>query len=482
MPDKTKGDVKSVDVKGTKEEGIMWVSSTGSVYVEPEVTVEALQELRDNIYGRGVSIKLRNLVFRDKYTIEVLDPKGDPNEDLAKIMTTMCDAKSVRLWANMQRAFIDTVWEGIGLFNPVWAYEEAEYKIMKLRHLPAHTFGEVWKDGDQKVYCSILKGISVDKKGEVIFVQTDGDGNQKQIKNIFYVKDPVADGPGGESLILPIVPFIEMLKYVLNTQMQQANRTGAKILFIRVTAPQPPSPANGGVGDIEYANILLEKWGKDQGFQLRENMEIVDPHIKDDANNLEIKEALEAAIIDYIVPTAFISKKGSGLGGSEASRDELLNKFIEGIQSWVADQFEMLLSDYLEYNKYVDYRVHVKIPTPSIDRSDIKIKEADVGFKTHSLFKNEIRERLNGDNLDEESLKRLEEEYRVSTPEPEGKDTDKKKTEDGKKDPGAMETADQGVRDPGTVEEVEKTTEELLEEAAERLTDNLIKHIGDEEE
>ena len=475
--DKSKGDVKTVDTVGTKEEGIMWVSSTGSLYTEPEVTVEGLQQLRDNVYGRGVSIKLRNLVFRDKYTIEVSDPKGEPSEELAKIMTTMCDAKSVRLWANMQRAFIDTVWEGIGLFNPVWAYEESEYKIMKLRHLPAHTFGEVWKDGDQKIYCSILKGISVDEKGELIFVQTDGDGNQKQIKNIFYVKDPVADGPGGESLILPIVPFIEMLKYVLNTQMQQANRTGAKILFIRVTTPQPPSPQNGGVGDIEYANILLEKWGKDQGFQLRENMEIVDPHIKDDANNLEIKEALEAVIIDYIVPTAFIAKKGNNIGGSEASRDELLNKFIEGMQSWIQDQFEMLLNQYLEYNKYVDYTVHIKIPTPSIDRSDIEIKEADVGFKTQSLFKNEIRERLHGENLDEEHLKKLAEEYLVSTSEPEGK-----KTEEGNNGPGSMETADPGVKDPGTAEEVVKTTEELLEEVAERLTTNIVSHLSEDEE
>ena len=478
MPNKTesKGEVKTVDVKGTKEEGIMWVSSTGSTYIEPEVTVEALHQLRDNVYGRGVTIKLRNLIFRDKYTLEVLNPKGEPDEELEKILTTMCDSKSVRLWANMQRAFIDTLWNGIGLFNPVWEYEESEYKIMKLRHLPAHTFGELWKDGDQKVYCSLLQGISVDKKGELIFVQTDEDKNQKQIKNIFYVKDPVADGPGGESVILPIVPFIEMLKFVLNTQMQQANRTGAKILFIRVTAPQPASLQNGGVGDVEYANILLEKWGKDQGFQLRENMEIIDPHIKDDANNLEIKEALEAVIIDYIVPTSFIAKKGSSIGGSEASRDELLNTFIDGIQSWIEDQFEMLLNLYLEYNKYVDYSVHIRIPSSSIDRSDIEIKEADVGFKTQSLTKNEIRKRLNAENLDEENLKKLVEEYRLTIPEPE-----EKKTEDAKKEPGAMETAEVDLEDTETVEEVEKTTEELLEEAANRLASNIISNLGEED-
>ena len=169
MPAKTKLKIgeKKADVIGTKEEGIMWISSTGSEYIEPEITAETLHQLRDNVYGRGVSIKLRNLIFRDKYTLEVLDPKGDSNEDLEKTMTSMCDSKSVRLWANMQRAFIDTVWYGISPFNPVWGHEESEYKIMKLRHLPPRTFGELWTDGDMKVYCSLLQGISVDEKGEI---------------------------------------------------------------------------------------------------------------------------------------------------------------------------------------------------------------------------------------------------------------------------------------------------------------------------
>lgn len=467
---KSKTEEKKVELTNTKEEGIMWVSSTGSEYIEPEVTAETLQELRDNVYGRGVSIKLRNLIFRDAFSIEVLDQKGDPDEELAKIMTSMCDSKSVRLWANMQRAFIDIVWYGISLFNPVWGHEESEYKIMKLRHLPAQTFGELWMDGNQKVYCSILKGISVDEKGEMVFVQTDEDGNQVPIKNIFYVKDPVAEGLGGESVILPIVPFIEMLKFVLNTQMQQANRTGAKILFIRVTNPQPGSLKNGGVGDVEYANLLLEKWGKDQAFQLRENMELVDPNIKDDANNLEIKEALEAVIIDYIIPTAFIAKKGSGIGGSEAARDELLNKFIDGIQSWIEDQFEMLLNRYLEYNKYVDYSVHINIPSPSIDRSEVEIKEADVGFKTQSLTKNEIRKRLGADNLDDEHIEELIESYKhVSPPKAPGGF-----------EQGTMETAEEKKLKTETPAKVEHTVEEALEEAAEKLSDDIIKAIEEE--
>jgi hypothetical protein len=457
---------------GSTEEGIVWVSSSGSSYNEPEITIETLEELRDNIYGRGVSIKLRNLIFRDKYTLEVLDAKGEPDEELEKTITAMCDSKSVRLWANMQRAYIDVLWAGIGLFNPVWAYEESEYRLMKLRHLPPHTFGEPWSEGDQKVYSSLLQGISVDEKGELIFVQTDEDGNQKRIENIFYVKDPVADGPGGESIILPIVPFINMLKFVLNTQMQQANRTGAKVLFIRVTDPQPPSAKNKGVGDIEYANILLEKWGKDQAFQLRQNMEIIDPHIKDDANNLEIKEALEAVIIDYIVPTAFIAKKGNVLGGSETARDELLNKFIDGIQSWIEDQFEMLLNKYLEYNQYTDYTVHINIPSPSIDRSDIEIKEAEVGFKTQSLSKNEIRKRLNADNLSDDEIEQLLEEYKKLVPQSQMPETGR----------GAMETEEAKIKKVETVEKVEKTTEELLEEAAERLTMNIISQLGEEEE
>lgn len=471
MVTKAKNNTKTKTKARTKEEGIVWVSSSGSYYEEPEITAAKLHDIKDNVYGRGLSMKLRNLIFRDKYTLEVLDAKGEPDEEIEKAMTAMCNAKNVRLWTNMQRAYIDIFWYGIGLQNPVWCYEGNEYILEKLRYLPTYTFADIGLTSDQKIYSQILQGITLTEKNEIVFFQTNEDGVQIELKNVFYIKDPVAEGIAGESVILPLVPVIEMLSFTLDTLMQQVNRTGAKILFIKVTNPQGASNKNGNVGDIEYANLVLQKWGKDQAFQIRENMDIIDPHIKDDSNILEVKNALEDIIIDYITPTSLIAREGSTIGGSETSREELLNNYITGIHSWLEDQFEMLLNRYLEYNEYKDYSVHIHIPTPSIDRSELEQKEAKTGFETQSLFPNEIRKRLHAENLDEKHLEDLIELYSQIQP----------AQRPGGFERGVMETAEEKTLKKETPAKVERSVEEALEEAAEKLTTGIIAAIEEEE-
>lgn len=462
MPEKAKR-------KGTKEEGTIYISSIGGYYEEPEITAEKLHDFHDNIYGRGLSIKQKNLIFSDKYLLEIKDPKGEPDEDLQKTITQMCETKSVRLWANMQRAFIDVFWYGIGLYNPVWGYENNEYKLLKLRHLPAYTFANASATNTVKIYSQILQGITLNEdSNEMEFWQTDENGIVQQLKNVFYVKDPTAQGLAGESIILPLTPIFEMLKFLWNTQMQQANRTGAKILFIKVNEPKAASNKNDGVGDVEYANRLLKQWGKDTAFQLRENMELVDPGIKDDANNLEVIDALHAMMIDYVTPTSFIARQGTTIGGTESQREELLLRYIAGIHSWLEDQFEMLLNKYLEYNEYKDYTVTIHIPTPSINRSEIYLKQVDMGIKGKALFPNEIRKRLEADALDEEDLKKLEDYYSRITP----------KAGDMM---SAMENATEVTIKKETPKKVEKSIEEELKNAADKLSDGVIKALENEE-
>lgn len=476
MPAKERG-------KGTKEEGTVYVSSTGNYYEAPEIDADKLRDFKDNIYGRGLSNKLKNLIFGDKFTIEVKDAKGETDEDLQKTMTQMCEHKSVRLWANMQRAYMDIFWYGIALFNPVWGYENNEYKLLKLRHLPAYTFRNASVNGTTKIYSQILQGISLDEdKNEIEFHQTDENGSTQQLKNVFYVKDPTAEGLAGESIAVPLIADIEMLKYAWDMQMKQVHRTGAKILFIKVTNPQAASNKNGGVGDIEYANNLLQKWSSDMAYQLRENMELIDPGIKDDSNNLEVIAILHKMAIDYVSPTSFIEREG-GIGGSEAERGKLLNRFIRGIHSSLAeDPFEMLLNRYLEYNEYKDYTVSIHIPSPSIDRSEIELKQAVEGFKSKSLTINEIRKRLGADGLDEKDIEELLKLYeRLSPPKVGGIGM--------MEAIGAAEIMEAlGHKNPlfakvkiETPKKVEKSIEEELKEAADKLSDSVIKALENEE-
>ena len=465
MPDKKK--IK----RGTEESGDIYVSSFGTYYEAPEIDADKLRDFQSNIYVRGLLAKHKNLVFSDKFTLEVKDAKGETDEDLQKTMTQMCEQKNVRLWSKMQAGYIDGVFVyGIGIYNDVWDYEGNEYKLLKLRYLPAYTFRDSSISGTMKIYSQILQGITLNDKGEIEFWQTDENGIPHQLKNIFYIKDPTAQGLAGESIVIPLVPIIEMLKFSWDTQMQQVHRTGAKVLFIKVTEPKPASNKNGGVGDIEYANKILEKWSKDMAFQLRENMELIDPGIKDDSNNLEIIDALHKMIIDYVTPTSFIAREGTTIGGTEKQREEMLLRYIKGIHSWLEDQFEMLLSKYLEYNEYKDYTINIHIPAPSIDRSEIELKQAVEGYKSKSLTINEIRQRLGAEGLDEKDIKELLTLHERLQPAGGGIGM-----------MGAMENATEVTIKREVPKTVEKSLEDELKEASNKLEDRVLKALEKEE-
>lgn len=203
-------------------------------------------------------------------------------------------------------------------------------------------------------------------------------------------------------------------------------------------------------------------------YQLRDNMELIDPGIKDDSNNLEIIDALHKMIIDYVTPTSFIAREGATIGGSEKQREEMMLRYIKGIHSWLESQFEMLLNCYLEYNEYKDYTVSIHIPSPSIDRSEIYLKQVDMGIKGKALFPNEIRKRLEADTLDEEDLKKLEDYYSRITPAPGGMMS-------------AMESATEITIKRETPKKVEKSIEEELKEASDKLSDSVIEALELEE-
>ena len=369
----------------------------------------------------------------------------------------------------MQAGYIDGVFMyGIGLYNDVWGYEGNEYKLLKLRYLPAYTFKNALVTGTTKIYSQILQGITLNDRNETEFWQTDENGTPHQLKNVFYIKDPAAQGLAGESIVVPLVPIIEMLKYTWDMQMKQVHRTGAKILFIKIDNPKKAAQCSDGIGDVEYGNNLLKRWSSDMAFLLRGNMTLIDLGIKDDSNNLEVIDTFHKMIIDYVTPTSFIAREGATIGGSEKQREEMMLRYIRGIHSWLEDQFEMLLNRYLEYNEYKDYTVSIHIPSPSIDRSEIYLKQVDMGIKGKALFPNEIRKRLEADTLDEEDLKKLEDYYSRVTPAPGGMVE-------------AMESATKITIKKETPKKVEKSIEEELKEASDKLSDSVIKALELEE-
>ncbi len=413
MPDKKK-------TAATKESGVTIVSSTGHYFTAPEVTAELLVDLQSNVYGKGLALKQKNLLFSKKYSLEVLDPKGKQDEELEQRMLRMCNSRNVNLWAKIQIAWWDQFWFGPGIFNEVWNYIENEYVLLKLRHLPAHSFRDFSPKTNFKIYSQILQGIGLNDKGEFEYYQIQEDGGIPQlVKNIYMVKNPTNTELAGEPVVLPLVSVIAMLNYTWDTQMKQANRTGAKVLFIKLTNPLPASEANENVSDLDAAQLILENWGNDTAYTLRESMEIIDPQIKDDSNNLEIIEALNQMLIDYISPINFLTAANDAarLGGNDSQRMDMILRYIQSEHLWLEEDFSRLLQTYLDVNGYVDYTVNVKIPKPELDTSEVDLKRADIGLKAKVLFPNELRMLLGHEEKTDKEMADLTEHYKNVQPE-----------------------------------------------------------------
>jgi hypothetical protein len=412
--------IESGKAVAKKEQGDIYISSTGAYFKAPDITVERLIDFKKNVYAQGLMLKQMHLIFNDECGYEVLDSNGNQYEDLEQDIKRMCSAKEVSLWTKIKMAWSDHFWFGAAFQNEVWNYAENNiYTMQKLRHLPAESFNFPPENAPLDIYSELLQGIILNTKNEIEFWQTiEARGKPQQLKNITMIKEPTSTKLAGESVILPIIPIISMLKFVWDTQIQQANRTGAKILFIKVIKPQKANDSNNNVGDMEYAKLVLQKWGKNVAYTLRENMEIIDPKIKDDSNNLEIIAALNQMLLDYISPIGFLTSGNDGakLGGSDAQRERMVQRWIKSTHDWLEVEYSYMLQPYLTVNGYKDFTIKVHIPLPEIDMSELNIKRAEAGAKNKALFANEIRALLGVEELSEERLAELEEYYKRHPP------------------------------------------------------------------
>jgi len=401
---------KDTKVMKTRVEGDVYLSSTGEYYVAPEVTPQKILDLSDNVYARGLMMKQRNMLFSDKFALEVTDPSGNQDEKLELSMMRMCDAPDVALWAKIQMAWVDEFRFGCSINNEVWDWVENEYTLLKLRHLPAHSFGVMPFNAQEAVYCQLLPGIILGKNGEIEFWQTSADFEEPiQIKSATIYKNPTSDEIGGTSILLPLIPIINMLGYTWKTQMQQVNRVGAKLLFLKITDPMPASGLNEGVSDLEAGRLILKYWGKNNSFPLRGNMELIDPKIKDDANNLEVVEALNQMLIDYTTSIDLLSQGNDGarIGGSDVQRMLMILRNIKSVYIGLEDWASAILQRFLDVNGYDDYIVRLKIPAPEIDTSEIDIQRAAEGRSGKVLGANELRALLGQEELTDEELEEI---------------------------------------------------------------------------
>lgn len=393
----------------TKGTGVVYLPSW-NVYKEQPIDAETIQKFSENVYGAGLYRKQKNLVFQDRVRIEVLDPENNVHEETQTALERMFFSNpDVNIAARMEQAFHDIFFYGLGVFNPIWKKKNGTIELVQMRHLPAYSFGELPPGRDQ--YSKVMAGITVGKDGKIEFWQTTGVSavtKQLEKEHLFWVKEPSSTDIAGDPMIRPLIPVLEMLTFAWNSEMQTVNRQGAPIFFIRITNPQDASDENGNVSDEDYANMILQTWGKDTAYPLRDNMEIITPDLKDGGVTLDAINALQAVIIDYMSPSSFISKDGTLIGGSAAPEAELMEAYISGIHRFLEAGFNRLIEYYLRANRYPEgFTGRFILTYKSAEDKQSGVARAETGFKTKVVHPNEIREDLGKEGLDEAELLKI---------------------------------------------------------------------------
>lgn len=394
-----------------REEGVVFIGSSGTVYSSPTIDADKIVQFLDNPYLRSALNSYMNIMFPAPVEVEVVDAEGEVDEDLTEQFRQHTDKPTIRINELIKKTFLQRYCFGSGIINPVWKRTGNEVIPENFRVLPSSSF-DTLPDGVDDVYSSIMQGVILNDKGEVEVWQRQSatDWQPKQITNFFMVKDPMDEGLAGDSRLVPLIAILDMLKYAWNTEMQSANRAGSPVLFIKVSEPKKANANNGGVSDVDYANAILKNWSKNKQYQLRENMEIVEIKGNNTKNILETIAVLEQVINDYFSPTKLISKDGSHPLGSSGPELQLLNQAIQSEHRWLEDQFEQLLNRYFLYNAYPEgYRVKLHIPILEPDQGELNIKKVQIGIKGQALDLDDIRELLGMEAADDEKRAKIAE-------------------------------------------------------------------------
>ncbi len=399
-------------VDDSKEEGVYYVTSQGNWYKAPKIDADLIAKHLENPYLAPALRKEQRMLFREKYSIEILDSEGESDPELAKQINRMCNRPEVRLWNAIQGSWRDIISWGPAIFNPVWGKEVSgkgtERQLIKLRRLRPESFISMGS-AYSLIRNRILPGICLDTENNPHFFQTQSTGIIEDLQNILMITDPDSTEYGGTPGIIPIISPLNMLSFSWKAQMQKMNRLGAGGLFtLKLTNPT--------AADKEYASNALKNVSKDFLPQLRENMEWVNIDINDNATALDTIEVLKRLIADQFSPSSSISKEGTLIGGSANPEYQMYCDYIRGTLNWLEESWEQVLQQYLDKNGYEDYEAHIHIPGWTVDKTEVFIKLAIAGFQTKSASLNEIRVLLGKagapiQELDDAGIEKLITEY-----------------------------------------------------------------------
>ena len=365
------------------EEGIYYVSNLAPTFKAPKINYTEISKIVDNKYIKEGLGQQQSILFQNPLSLSVQKPKSvDIDEDLTQALRDMCASKDVRLDISQQKAWRDSAEYGPGLRNPYWDYEGSEFVLKKLNRLPPGSFRNRGTSISY-IYNRILPGICLnDKTKEVEYWQTQDNGKITQLKNVHLTVDPMTGELGGTPYIVPIFPFVKMVNYAWQRQMQKVNIWGSGGLKTIIVE-------NPIGDDLKFAEKFLKNESATNRYQLRQNMKIEDWGTDTGTGSaLETITELGMQFRRFFSPAGLVAKEGGTLiGGSNAQELELYIAFIRGVHQWLEWDIADLLDPWLEYNgwKAKGYKIIVDIPEPTVDKSELLLKIADAGERDKAL-------------------------------------------------------------------------------------------------
>lgn len=380
-----KKETKPTEMKASGEE-IITAQAVDNRYTAPEITPErAYRYAKQNIHLAGNLANMQPQIFPEPATVLVVDEKGDTDDKLTAWIRTQTNR--VCLDASMVRSWSEAMWAGCSVKSVGLTKKGNLIELDEIRDLPAISFREPPTSMIEDVSNPLMPGIIYDKKQqEVRAYQTESNTYaQKELSNFTIIRDPTTPAPAGEAYCLPVYPVISMIDYANQAANQQVNRTGAPLIFPKFSQKMTADLAKWGKGFIKH-------WGKNTGYIIPDGIEFLDPKIHETSTAEDRLKLLINWISFYFNPTTVLeSGEGTTIGASDSGAMSIWNNYIGGIQHWLEDAYETIIQQILDLNGYEGYRVQIRLPRPSVDRTEAIRQQALTAINGAAILPEELR-------------------------------------------------------------------------------------------
>jgi len=167
-------------------------------------------------------------------------------------------------------------------------------------------------------------------------------------------------------------------------------------------------------GDITYAEKILKEWGKDTGFNVRDNMEIHTIDVKEGSLARSAIELAAKTIESYISPVGMLGENSSLIAGNSDASIRLINNHIQGWANMIKTAIRELPNYYLQHNGYPEnWHAEINIPSVTIEDNTIRLNQAKLLAETKTGTVNEIRELLGREGISAEEIMQMRSEWEM---------------------------------------------------------------------